>query len=264
MPSPQDVIIMIIKFNTDTQALESRLDINKSSALYDLEEWIFKHVPLRDKMKVLDIGCGTGKQIFALQEYLSSDSEIIGIDLSADAVVQVNKRAKEAGFKNIKGVKCAIDDVVRLFEGRTFDLIISTYAIYYSSDLPALLCSLKKLLSKEGQVFVCGFGKGSNQEVYDLVNALADKDFEQINPILDFISREDIAKVARSYSKNETMRLENKIMFQSPEDVVTWWKNHNSFVPDLLHSASEAVDSYFQTSDSFPLSKNVLGIRFEL
>ncbi len=255
---------MKTKFNTDTQALESRLDINKSSALHDLEEWIFNQVRLKDNMKVLDIGCGTGKQVFALAKLLSSDSEITGVDLSPDAVKRVNEQAAEKGLENVKGVQCAIDDIVATFKGEKFDLIVSTYAIYYSSNLPLLLRSLTEILAKKGQLFVSGFGKGSNQEVYDLVNSVAGSGQVGIDSIEDFISAQDIADVASTYSSSVISRLENKIIFQSPDDVMNWWKNHNSFVAELQQDTLQSVQAHFQSQSTLSLSKNVLGLLYEL
>jgi cyclopropane fatty-acyl-phospholipid synthase-like methyltransferase len=255
---------MKTQFNTDTQALVSRLDINKSSALYDLEEWIFNQVRLKDSMKILDIGCGTGKQLFALAKQLSPDCEIMGVDLSADAVTRVNEQAMEKGLTNVKGVQCGIDDVIATCDGEKFDLIVSTYAIYYSSNLPLLLRSLKEILTEDGQLFVSGFGKESNQEVYDLVNGVAGSGQATIDSIEDFISAEDIANVASVYSSSVISRLDNKIIFISPEDVMTWWENHNSFISDLRQGAQESVSAHFQSQSTFPLSKNVLGVLYEL
>jgi cyclopropane fatty-acyl-phospholipid synthase-like methyltransferase len=51
------------QFHSNTAELEKRIAANKST-LYDLEEWIFSQIELDPIMEVLDLGCGTGKQIF--------------------------------------------------------------------------------------------------------------------------------------------------------------------------------------------------------
>lgn len=249
------------KFDADTSALEERIAANKST-LYNLEEWILGRISLHPEMRILDLGCGTGKQMFYLQKQLSQSSEILGADISPEAVEYVNIKAKEQSFGNISAVQCALDDVVSKLQGSRFDLIMSTYAIYYSTDLPFLLSSLSSLMKPGAQLFVCGPGNGTNKELYSWVNEYAEKDLHKTTN--DFISQEKIEEIANGYSSFEVTRLPNKVIFTSPEAVISWWTNHNSYVPQLHSQVSQALDDLFTKEKNFALSKNVLGVSFTL
>jgi ubiquinone/menaquinone biosynthesis C-methylase UbiE len=250
------------KFDSDTAALVQRLRASEST-VYDLEKWIIKQVKLRHDMKVLDLGCGTGKQMFALFRFLSSESKIVGIDISSDAVARVNQRAEKEGIANIKAIVCHLDDVTTYFKESRFDLILSTYAIYYSKDMLSLLSSLPHLLSDNGQVFACGYGKGTNQEFYDLVNKLVNDESRRIRSIDDFIEEQDIAQVAVSYSSYRVVRLANTVVFRSAESVLAWWKNHNSYIPELHRDVCHTIDQYIKKNGAFPMTKNVFGVLYE-
>jgi len=250
------------RFDSNTDALVKRADINKS-ALYDLEEWIFEQISLNRKMRVLDLGCGTGKQMFALHKLLSPQSKIIGIDVSPEAVAKVNECAEEERITNIKAKECELDTVISNFEGSLFDLILSAYAIYYSNDMLKLLSSLPILLTENGQVFICGYGKDTNQEIYNIINRLVDRNSLKIDPTDDFISEEEIAEAARHYSSYRTVRLANKVIFYSADAVLGWWTNHNSYVEEVHQEVVLTLEKYFEKNRSFSLSKNVLGVLYE-
>jgi len=250
------------QFNSDTAALVQRLRAYEST-VYDLEKWIIKQVKLHQDMKVLDLGCGTGKQMFALHRFLSSESKIVGIDISSDAVARVNQRAEKEGITNVKAMICHLDDVTTYFKESRFDLILSTYAIYYSKDMLSLLSSLRRLLNDKGQVFVCGYGKGTNQEFYDLVNKLVNDESRKIGSIGDFMGKQDIAHAATSYSSYRVVRLANTVVFRSAESVLAWWKNHNSYIPELHREVCHTIDQYLKKNGSFTMTKNVLGVLYE-
>jgi len=247
-------------FDSDTSALIQRENMNKT-ARFNLEEWIFEQVELKLGLNALDLGCGTGKQIFALDKLLSSTCNITGIDISAEAVESVNERAKRQNIKNVKAFKCKIDDVVDYFENSRFDFIMSSYAVYYSVNIVKLLSSLSAILNNEGQMFICGYGKGTNQEFYEIINMAAEKK-QNVNQADDFIEEDEIANIGNHYSSFKVLRLPNEIYFDSPDNLFLWWKNHNSYIPKLSNRVFELIKSHFKTADRFSLSKNVLGLLF--
>jgi ubiquinone/menaquinone biosynthesis C-methylase UbiE len=247
-------------FDSDTDALIQRENANKI-ARYDLEEWIFEQVELQSDINVLDLGCGTGKQIFALDKLLLSACNITGIDISKKAVESVNTHAKEQNLKNIQAINCELDKVPDYFEKLRFDLIMSSYAVYYSRNIVKLLSSLSTILNKNGQMFICGYGKGTNQELNEIINKVVEKKYIQAQ-MEDFIGEKEIAIIGTHYSTLKISRLANQIYFDSPDKLFRWWKNHNSFVPEVSTQVFELIKNHFQATECFSLSKNVLGIQF--
>lgn len=250
------------QFDSDTAALEQRIVANKTTR-YDLEEWILSQIKLNPNMKVLDLGCGTGKQVFALQKFLSTESKIIGVDTSPDAVAQINQRSAKEAVTNVKAVECELDNVIDYFQGSSFDLIVSTYAIYYSKNMPQLLSSLTGLMNPKAQMFICGYGKGTNQEIYNLVNELSVSDSTKIKSIEDFIDMDQVENISQHYASHHVVRLPNKVIFSSPDDILSWWTNHNSYNPEIHQEVRRALENYFSGNEFYFLSKNVLGIYFE-
>ena len=248
------------RFDADTSALQQRVEINQA-ARYNLEDWIVQQIDFTDTMRVLDLGCGTGKQVFALQKLLSAESSILGIDISPDAVSLVNTRAQQEKLHNVEARECHLDDVVSSLEASHFDLILSSYAIYYSQDMVRLLSTLPTLLNPGGQVFICGNGRGTNQEIYDIIRQFSDRG----RPVDDFIHEEDIVRIGRKhYANYRITRLANQVTFTSLESILGWWKHHNSFIPEILQDVSQSLEAYLARDGSFSLTKNVLGVSYHV
>lgn len=249
-------------FRSNTAALEQRIDANRS-ARYDLEEWIFSQTTIRRKMHVLDLGCGTGKQMFALHSLLSPQSRIVGVDISPDAVSQINRRARHEKATNVTAVQCGLDQVIDHFQGTRFDLILSTYAIYYSHNMAKLMASLTCLMNPNAQLFICGYGKGTNQEIYDFIDELPISLSKKPTASDDFISKGQIEDISHHYVSCREARLPNKVIFTSSGALLNWWMNHNSYIPEIHQAVHRGLDHFFQENEVFSLSKNVLGFYFE-
>jgi len=255
---------MFDRFNTDTDALKSRARINASKAKHDLEEWMIPLLPPLRSLQVLDLGCGTGKQLFRLAPLVSDEGQILGVDISKDAVAAVNERAETEGLRSVSAQRMAFDDCLYRLASRHFDLIVSSYAIYYARDTVALLKGLRALLTVHGTVFVCGPGRGTNSEILDIINTFARSISEQLRPVDDFLGTTQIREIASAYSQFTVSRLENQILFDSADDVLSWWSQHNSFVPSVAAKVQEFIRGHFQTNNIFTLTKNVLGVRFDV
>jgi len=79
------------------------------------------------KIKIADIGCGTGWQTITLAKH--TNSEIIAIDLFDDFLGTLKDNASKAGVgDNITTLTCSMDNLP--FKEHEFDLIWAEWAIY--------------------------------------------------------------------------------------------------------------------------------------
>jgi len=247
-------------FDTNASFHQSRESVNTAGAAKNLEDWVLSILPPRAGMRLLDLGCGTGKLIFPYAEKILPDGAALGIDISADSVGKLNDQARACGQDHVEAQTGDLDTVVSQLAGKTFDAIVSSYAIYYATDVVSLLKDLPNLLTGGGAVFVCGYGRGSNREMAELVQRVAGPEVDCPPPLPDFLTQEQIDQVAAAYASAETFRLPNQITFTTPENLLGWWRNHNSYVPDADQAAEAAVREHFNARGNFVLTKNVLGV----
>ena len=251
--------------NSNTDALIKRISQNSSKSKIDLDEWILQHLNIpKTKIDILDLGCGTGKQIFNLIPHLSEESSITGFDISEQAVSEVINKARSNGYKNIFCTKGDLDNCLNVFKGNKYDIIISTYAIYYSRNIKKLLIELEKLLKENGKMFISGYGKSSNKEIIDLSNQFISSSANPINQIENFISDTDLAEISKHYNKCETFELNNEIKFHSADDVLIWWRNHSLYSKEIEKNIVKWLRTYFAENTHYYLTKNVFGVKISL
>lgn len=93
---------------------------------------------------ILDFGCGTGQ--FAKFCIENGASKVLGIDISRNMIEQANKDNKH---EKIEYICISIEDLE--LQDQKFDIIISSLAVHYIEDYPALIKKVSSLLNKNGE-----------------------------------------------------------------------------------------------------------------
>lgn len=114
-----------------------------------------------DVKKILDLGCGTGRNLFFLS---MQGFEIHGIDLSKTAIAEIKKICGNIPERNRTGSEIGLntgDIFSRLpFDDDCFDAIISVQALQHSDEKGIIyaISEIKRVLKPGGLIFitVCG------------------------------------------------------------------------------------------------------------
>jgi cyclopropane fatty-acyl-phospholipid synthase-like methyltransferase len=249
-----------VRFDTDSKALAERAALNANNAAVSLEQWWWSLLPRKSYGSVLDIGCGLGKQMFFLADALPA-AEITGFDISPDSVESVNRRvAKEGHGTRMRALQLGLDTCLESLPKQGYDLIVSAYAIYYAKDVPGLLKGLRGCLKPGGLAIIMGYGAGSNDELYALINASATKPGDKLERVEDYLSPGEVDGLRSSYAKVTTERLANHVTFTSTADVLSWWRNHNSYRAAVDADVERLLDEKIAASGRFELAKNVFAV----
>lgn len=114
-------------------------------------EMILKHIPAKEEVHILDIGCGNGKMAGYLQK--RTGAYIHGFDYSERAIQTAQTLfADHAEFR--VGVIGQIE-----YPEEKFDVITSMDTMYFASDMSAFVSQIKRWL-KKGGVFFVGYQEG--------------------------------------------------------------------------------------------------------
>ncbi len=240
---------------TNIEMLNNRIETLKNIQ-FNIDHWMFSNALLKGEMRILDIGCGSGKQIDYLDKLLckkNMNADIVAVDLSKEALDHLS--AKQYTNITVNTINCSIDDLKDNIDFHQFDLIYSVYAIYYSKDLIGFLKNVLASLRPDTQCLWVGNGYGSNLE---LVNAIKAKyPDSDIDIGLDFINLSHLFKLSKYRVHFYFDRLNNKIIY-SPNDFLKWWKNH-PWYSDIFHSS---VEDFVEGKKSISMTKNNLLLNF--
>lgn len=110
--------------------------------------------------RVLDLGSGSGRDVYALAQMVGSKGEVVGVDMTPEqmavARAHVAWHAKKFGFKkpNTRFLDGYIEKLDELdLKPGTFDIIVSNCVINLSTDKLAVLKSAHDLLKPGGEMY---------------------------------------------------------------------------------------------------------------
>ncbi|UCE37097.1 MAG: methyltransferase domain-containing protein [Thermoplasmata archaeon] len=118
------------------QAEESREYRNK----------LYEKVDLKNKKKILDVGCGTGA--VTLDIALLSKGEVVGIDIDTGKLQEAIK-----ALRNVPNIKLMEGDVLSLpFEDETFDCVVFNIVLMHVKEQQRAVDEMARVTQKEGYV----------------------------------------------------------------------------------------------------------------
>ncbi|MGZ8844229.1 MAG: methyltransferase domain-containing protein, partial [Pyrinomonadaceae bacterium] len=219
-PIGPPLIGKIGKFDTDTEALNRRIESHSLYGSSDLESWAFDYLDLRPGLHLLDLGCGNGKQTIPLAELVGKEGRILALDISAAALEQLVNQARSSGLDDrIDTVRAELDDLATHLEGRQFDRVISCYALYYARDPHAVLNTLLQGLKPKGLIFFCGPASDNNAELKRFHYALRGEKPKFETAASRFMTDTGLRLAQQLFSKVRVASFENLLAFDSPESL---------------------------------------------
>lgn len=183
-------------------------------------------------VKILDIGCGTGMQTNIFTKFFKNPL-IINLDKSQESLLQLKKKHTN---KNIKIRRMDIDDIKKNYFKKSlpkekFDLIHSSYSLYYSKSPKKLLGDLFKLLSKDG-VFIVS----APDEPHEMVNFINKNSYVPLKVIntIKFFKKVLIPFFSKKSQKIQIHKKKNILKFNDSKSFIKFWKSTTYYNPKHL------------------------------
>jgi arsenite methyltransferase len=105
---------------------------------------------LREGEKVLDLGSGGGIDVLLSARRVGPSGFAYGVDMTDEMLALANANKAKAGVRNVEFLKGTIEDVP-LPDGAV-DVVISNCVINLSTDKPAVLAEMFRVLSPGGRI----------------------------------------------------------------------------------------------------------------
>lgn len=132
---------------------------NRQTQDTDHLEMIMNHLPIKDSIKVLDLGTGTGYLSFNLARRFNNIN-ITGLDIVEKALEDNRKRALEENIYNLSFV--SYDGVNFPFEDGTFDLVVTRYALHHFPAINKTFEEISRVIKTDGCLFLSDPGPNEN------------------------------------------------------------------------------------------------------
>lgn len=113
---------------------------------------------LLEGARILDLGCGSGRDVYALAQLAGAEGEVVGVDMTAEQLEVAEKyldhHGEVFGFRNVRFLQGYIEqlDQLELAPG-SFDIVVSNCVINLSPEKEAVLDGVKRLLKPGGEFY---------------------------------------------------------------------------------------------------------------
>ena len=232
---------MEIDYKETGKDLLTRIDIHEKYGARDIDQWTVDVLRPAAGFKILDVGCGAGKQCFLYSDYTKGRADITGGDFSQELLERA--RLKNTG----RGDACKFIflDFNKKFEFRdgTFDLLSSAFAIYYASDLAFTFGEARRVVKPGGRLFVTGPLPENKQMFYDIIREATSKPIPPM-PGSSRFQGEILATIQGLFARTELLRFENPITFPAVQPFIDYTRASLSEDRRLWTSMFNGRDEY--------------------
>jgi arsenite methyltransferase len=105
---------------------------------------------LHDGETVLDLGSGAGIDVILSAKRVGESGLAYGLDMTDEMLALARKNADEAGVRNVIFLKGLIEDIP--LPAESVDVVISNCVINLSTDKPAVLTEIARVLKPGGRI----------------------------------------------------------------------------------------------------------------
>ena len=243
---------------TEEHAISVSIATHSQFAKYEVNEWILKNLDLKKGERILDIGCGNGKQLIPYAKIVGEKGLAFGVDLSEQQLEESREAAKKSKVL-IKVKRCGMVELAEGLGKERFDAVASSFAIYYSKDIDKTVSDIRSLLTEGGRAFVCGPAEGNNRELAELHSRVAPLPSKFIEHT-QFMANSALPTFRRHFKNVKTSMFKNPITFPSKKAVMEYWSSYTLFDERAKDKFESLLDDYFARKSTFVTHKVVLGI----
>jgi ubiquinone/menaquinone biosynthesis C-methylase UbiE len=232
---------MKINYQETTSDLLTRIDIHNKFGGRDIDQWMLEILNLTEGMKILDVGCGAGKQCFSYFKQLQGKADITGGDVSAELLSQA--RAENAKTGNRVTFTELNFNQHFAFEDNQFDLLSCCFAIYYAENIPYTLSEMHRVIKPGGRLFSSGPMPENKQLFYDIIREATGKTIPPM-PGSSRYGSEILAAMKALFTKVDVHIFNNPLTFETVDPFIAYTRAS-------LSEDRKLWSSFFQGKDDF-------------
>jgi ubiquinone/menaquinone biosynthesis C-methylase UbiE len=212
---------MEINYQETSKDLLTRIDIHKKYGGRDIDQWMIELLKPAQGTKILDIGCGAGKQCFLYLDYTKGKADITGGDVSLELLTKAYSENEKRG-NPVEFIELNFNKRFP-FEDNQFDLESSCFAIYYATDIPFTIREMHRVLKPGGRLFTTGPLPANKKLFYDIIKEASGK----LIPPMPGSSRYEsmiFESVKQTFSKVKMHGFKNPLTFEGVQPFIDYTK----------------------------------------
>ena len=248
-----------MSIQTDSKALDYRVYVHDTFSLIDFDLWVLEQLEVKNFDNVLDIGCGRGKHLFTIASL--TKGAVIGTDLSDESLKKCIEEIKEKRLSNTAVIKSDHTTLREALKEKKFDKILSSFAIYYTSNPEKTFTEIHSLLKKGGTLFICGPTSENNREFIELIRKAGIPFSLEFHEWSNFLQKKAKPLMKKLFGNVEEVVLENPVIFPNQEVLFNYWKATPHYFYEIEEVMLELIKEEFRKNERFITNKVVIGLK---
>lgn len=162
---------------------------------------VVKEMNIQPQDKILDLGCGSGRNICLMTKYLSDQGKILGLDIGSEMLEQAQTRCEK--YSNVEFNNLRIDEVLP-YENE-FDKVFISFVLhgFVQENRLQIIENARRALHPGGEFIILDYNEFDMQQA----SLLARFAFKVECPLAtDFISR-DLIGILREHGFDEFKKI---------------------------------------------------------
>jgi len=255
---------IIKRRSVKTSCLERRIKENSSAQQTDFNAWIFGRIPIKPGHHILELCCGTGAQTKYFLKLVGKKGHVVALDISKDSLHSIESTVSTVEHSRLTLIESDIDLFDKKFalhhiQENSFDIIFCSYGLYYSKNAHEVMNRAKMWLKPNGSLIIVSPFGPNNEPLFRLLNECGVK----ISEFIRFTSQDFMQTVVipwgfLNFTSFSIKILENKIAWNSPENVLSYWINTTFYDPKKKGIVHKKLQDHFLRNDKFVNEKWVM------
>lgn len=210
---------MSIPYRETANDLQTRIDIHQAYGGKDIDAWMLQLLALTPGARILDVGCGAGKQCLAFYRALKGAAEITGGDVSPELLEEA-ERVSRLETAKIRYVPLDFNAPFA-FPDSSLDLVSCCFAIYYADDPAFTFREIHRILAPGGRLFTTGPLPENKKLFYEVIQEATGRDI----PPMPGSSRYGsliLDTLRAQFRRVDVQRFENPLRFETAEPFLAY------------------------------------------
>jgi arsenite methyltransferase len=120
--------------------------------------WHLDLADLRPGESVLDLGSGSGTDVFSAAILVGEEGRVVGVDMTDEQIDKASRLRDRAGLGNVEFVQTRIEELP--FDDATFDAVISNGVINLAPQKDRVFAEVARVLRPDGRVALADIVSG--------------------------------------------------------------------------------------------------------
>jgi ubiquinone/menaquinone biosynthesis C-methylase UbiE len=210
---------MKIEYQETSSDLLKRIDIHKQYGARDIDAWMLDVLRPQPGTRILDVGCGAGKQCFVFWDALKGQAEITGGDVSEELLGTARAANARTG-NQVKFTELNFNRRVP-FEEASYDLVSCCFAIYYAESAAFTFGEMRRVLAPGGRLFTTGPMPTNKQLFYEIIREATGRPIPPM-PGSSRYGSEILDEIRRRFSRVDVHVFENPLAFESVDPFLAY------------------------------------------